>query len=205
MTKVVVQEGKKKEFKVVTVTGIAMYASVHKPKKPYTDGDIPAYQVDLLLTDEEAAKLEAEGLVRAKVKIDEDTKKPKEYAEYPGLKVFALKRKTHRRGEAPGEFGEALKPLHVEDSQGNPLSPSIAVGNGSKVRVAVNPYTMNIKGRQITGHTMLGVQVLELVEYKTEKQALFSPVKGGFVAENKPEGIDKSSNVSNNEDKPLFE
>lgn len=187
MTKVILKEGKKKEYKKVLVEGIAMYASVHKPKKAFTDGDIPAYTLELLLTEEEASKLEAEGLKRTKVKVDEDTKKPKEYDDYPGLKVFTLRRKTHKRGEAPGLFGEAKTPLTVVDSNNNPLPSSILVGNGSKVRVSVNPYTMTIKGKEITGHDLLGVQILELVRYagKSEgNKSQFEPVKGGFTVTN---------------------
>ena len=185
-----VNKQEKKEYKKVIVEGIAMYASVHKPKKPYAEGDIPAYTLDLILTDEEAAKLEAHGLKRSKVKVDEDTKKPKEYATHPGMKVFQFRRKTHKRGEAPGLWGEARATLRVVDAQNSPVPSNVLVGNGSTVRVSVNPYTMNIKGKEITGHDLLAVQVLKLVKYKVRQDGPtneFEAVKGGYVAtQNQP-------------------
>ncbi len=169
----------KKEFKKVIVEGIAMYASVHKPKKPYNEGDIPAYTLDLIVTDEEAAKLTAEGLKVSKVKIDEDTKKPKEYATHPGMKVFQFRRKTMKFDGTPNS------PLQVVDSQNNTIPGTTNVGNGSKIRVSVNPYKNNFG---TTSHTLLGVQVLELVEYKSANTgSSFEPVKGGFVADSKPD------------------
>ncbi len=149
----------KSTFKKIEVEGIAMYASVHCPKKAYTEGESPAYSLDLIVDEANAKKLTDEGLKPAKTVVDEDTKKPKEYAEHPGLKVFRLQRKTDKRD------GTKRTPLTVVDSDTNALPPTILVGNGSKVRVMVNPYTMTIKGREITGSVLLGVQVLELVAY----------------------------------------
>ncbi len=173
----------KKEYKKVVVEGLMMYGSVHKPKKPYTDGDIPAYTLDLIVTDSEAEKLLAEGLKVSKVKVDEDTKKPKEYATHPGMKVFQFRRKTTKAD------GTIKSPLQVVDSEGKAIPHTILIGNGSKVRVAVNPYSFNLKGKLTTGHELLGVQVLDLVEYKSNKPiSTFEPVKGGFVAPKEEKG-----------------
>lgn len=150
---------KQKEFKKVVVEGIAMYPSVHVPKKAYMEGEAPQYTLDLIVDETNAKILLDAGLKPAKVKIDEDTKKPKEYAEHPGKKVFALKRKTQTRD------GKLITALRVIDADTNVVPPTILVGNGSKVRVSVNPYTVTFKGKEVNGHQLLGVQILELVEY----------------------------------------
>ena len=149
----------KQEFKKIVVEGIAMYASVHTPKKAYTEGESPAYSLDLIVDEANAKTLTDEGLKPAKTMVDEDTKKLKEYAEHPGKKVFSLKRKTDKRD------GSKRTALTVVDSDTNAIPPNVLIGNGSKVRVMVNPYTMTIKGKEITGSVLLGVQVLELVPY----------------------------------------
>lgn len=185
-----VNKQEKREYKKVVVEGLAMYASVHKPKKPFTEGMIPAYTLDLVVTDDQAKILEDEGLSVATKKSLETVRGrevevflPREYPEYPGQKVFRLTRKTHKKGEAPGMFGEARSPLVVNDSQNNPIPSNILLGNGSKVRVVVNPWTFNVKGKDITGHDLLEVQVLELVPYEgSGKQGPnLEPVKGGFT------------------------
>jgi len=193
----------KKEYKKVIVEGIAMYASVHKPKKPYTDGDIPAYTLDLIVSDSEAEKLLAEGLKVSKVKVDEDTKKPKEYSTHPGMKVFQFRRKTQKSD------GTMKAPLQVLDSTGsNPVPPTTLIGNGSKVRVAVNPYTFNLKGKPTTAHELLGVQVLELVEYKSNNSGgTFEPVKGGFTVPRTTKNLSEEQKIdsSYNEEDPFAE
>lgn len=184
----------KKEFRKVIVEGIAMYPSVHVPKKAFTEGEPPSYTLDLVVDEANAKILLAEGLKLAKVKVDEDTKKPKEYAEYPGLKVFALRRKTIN-----GK-GEKLSALIVQDSQGERIPPEILVGNGSKIRVSVNPWTVNIKGKEITGSTLLGVQVLELVEYKgASKDPGFEKVQGFTVPKFSPQSQQEQQGLEDEE------
>ena len=159
------------KFKVLEVTGVAMYACVHKAKKGFSPDDIPTWCLDLVVSDETAKLLLEEGLKPAKVKIDEDTKKNKEYAEYPGQKVFAFRRRTHKND------GTEKTPPEVVDSETNRIPPNILIGNGSRVVVHVNPYTCNVKGKDIVCCELLGIQVLELVEYRPHGS--FTP-KSGF-------------------------
>jgi hypothetical protein len=145
----------KKEFRRVIVEGIAMYASVHTPRKAYTEGEPDQYQLDLIVDDENAELLTREGLKPANKKVNDMTKIPKEYPGFEGMKVFSLKRKTLKKDKTP------MGPLSVTDADTNPIPPSILIGNGSKVRVSLNPYTV----RGLTGAVLLGVQVIELVEF----------------------------------------
>lgn len=177
MTKVVklteIEAEKKEKFKKLIVEGEAMYASVHTPKKPYKDGDTPCYTLDLIVDEETASQLKAVGLKVAKVKIDEDTKKPKEYDSHPGMPVFAFRRKITKSDGSPRSAPE------VVDSELNPIPKETLIGNGSKVRCSVNYFTyLDEHKKQVTGHLLLGVQVLELVPYEGNTGSGFEKTSG---------------------------
>lgn len=185
----------KKEFKKVIVEGIAMYPFVHIPKKGFKKDEPPQFSLDLVVDEENAKKLLDEGLKVAKVQVDEDTKKPKVYEEYPGKKVFTLRRKTQRIDKNTGDV-ILLDPLTVVDSQLVPIPSTILIGNGSKVRCSVNPYTMTIEGKEVTGHMLLGVQVLGLVEFVSNKDSGLSKVDEGFTlakSDEVEEGLDEAN------------
>lgn len=150
----------KQEFKKVIVEGIAMYPSVHTPRKAYTEGEPPVYTLDLVVDDETAKILTAEGLKPAKTIVDENTKKLKEYSDYAGKKVFIFKRKTVKKD------GKSMSPLRVVDSELNPISQEVLIGNGSRVKVSINPFSGTYQGKTYTSHNLMGVQVLELKEYQ---------------------------------------
>lgn len=189
--------GTKKTFRKVVVEGIAMYASVHAPKKGYSEEDAPQYTLDLIVDDTTAETLFAEGLKVAKKKLDEDTKIPKVYDSHPGMKVFNFRRKTTKKD------GEVLAPPEVVDSSLRPVPKTTLIGNGSKVRVSINPYTTTIKGKEVTGHTLLGVQVLELVPYVANiRPSNFSKTTGFTVPS---EAAFTDVNVSSNEDENPFD
>lgn len=181
---------KKKEFKKVYVEGIAMYASVHKPKKGFTDKDVPQYCLDLIVDKANAKKLLDEGLKVAKYKVDEDTKKPKRYESHPTSDVFNLRKKTIKAD------GSEATPPQVVDSNLNPIPPTTLIGNGSKVLVSISPYTIAAYGTK--SHTLLGVQVLDLVPYTSNSEgssAGFKP-KDGFT-------VDTTVSTSDNDEMPF--
>ncbi len=172
---------KKSKYKVVTTEGIVMYAKIHTPQKAYVPGEPDVYSLDLLVTDEQAKELLAEGLKPAKKMIDEDTKIPKVYDEFPTLKVFSFKRKTHKRD------GSLKTPVEVVDADLNKIPPSILIGNGSKVVVSFSPYKMPTMKQ--TAADLLGVQVLELVPY-SGRTSPFKQQKGFTVSSTTQESLD---------------
>ncbi len=194
-----VEKVAKKEYRKVIVEGIAMFPHIHRPARPYNSKDIPQYQLDLVVSDEEAKKVLDEGLKAAKTFIDEDTKKPKEYKEYPGLKVFQFRRRTEYKDKATGEMIKN-SPLVVTDSQTNLIPSNILIGNGSKVRVMINPYQYEFEGKKGTTHTLLEVQVLELVPYENKAGSGLDPVKGGFIVSNTPAHTQQHESVEMNEE-----
>lgn len=188
-TKVVVQDskdsGKKKTFRKILVEGIAMYASVHSPKKAFDKTKPSQYSVDLIVSPEQEALLLAEGLKPTKVKVDEDNKKPKEYSTHPGLKVFTFSRSSIKKNRDTGE-SEPNTPPQVVDSQTVPIPSSILVGNGSKVILEINPYTY-ASGAGYHGGTkatLLAMQVLDLVEYVSENTTAFTKTTGFTLPNN---------------------
>lgn len=200
-TKIIQEESKgtTKEFKKVIVEGIAMYAMVHTPKKPYNPKDKPQYSIDLVVDEENAQKLLSEGLKVAKIKIDEDTKKPKEYPQYPGMKVFNLRRQIAKKDGTP------ISALEVVDSQCNKIPSTILVGNGSKVRVSVNPYKTQFNGKETTSHMLLGVQVLELVPYTGNSGSGLEKTTGFTVQSSDDNTPPFTPDNNTDNDEPLFE
>jgi hypothetical protein len=91
--------------------------------------------------------------------------------------TFKAKRKefTARGAEKSGP--------NVVDSAGEKLDPTLAIGNGSKVRIQVMPWKWG-GGRSPAGMSLelVGVQVLELVEF-TKTESKFPSVEGGYRAE----------------------
>jgi hypothetical protein len=187
-----------KKFKIVNVEGIAMYAHVHTPQKAFNPEECPLYKLDLVVDDKTAKVLTAEGLKVSKVKVDEDTLKPKVYSDYPELKVFTFKRKTEKRDGTKKEAPEVL------DSDMNPIPSTTLVGNGSRVCVSISPYTVNVKGKDITGAELLGVQVLELVPFEKRDNG-FKRHTGGFKVTTNSITTMETDNESMDDEKDPFE
>lgn len=172
----------KREFKVLEVEGIAMYPHVHKPvSNKYKPSDPPTYKLDLIVEKDVEKLLKAEGLTPTKKEVkdlenDTVSKIPKEYPGFEGKKVFTFYRKTVKKDGSPNSA------LPVVDSQNHEIPANILIGNGSRIVVSINPWTMQGKEGLVHGSNLLAVQVLELVPYTAAEQKLsFKPRDGGFA------------------------
>lgn len=88
----------------------------------------------------------------------------------------------------------ARKPK-VLDKDKNIMTGNIAIGNGSKVKVAANIYRKTVGNKEYIGLGLNGLQVLELVEYSTtgdEFLDMFKPDKTDveLVAQEPPVGTE---------------
>jgi hypothetical protein len=146
-------------------TGIAYYAQVHKPSQ------FGNYKVDLVVDDETASELRKIGLKQASSVAGEDDFgnkifKPKVYEDHPG-KCFSFKRKTTTR------TGATMSPPIVVGPTKEPFTDPI--GNGSKVNVKIGLYpTKDASGKEMQGAGLNALQVVELVEFKSDDTTKFS-------------------------------
>lgn len=174
----------RKEFKVLDIEGIAMFAQVHKPvTNRFQPNEPPKYKIDLIVEKGEEKVLKAEGLSPAKKEIvdlenDTKTKVPKEYPGFEGKKVFTFYRKSAKKDGSPNT------PLAVVDSQVLPIPNTTLIGNGSRVIVSINPWSMTTNEGLIHGANLLAVQVLDLVPYTATAQTLTFKKQKGFIASN---------------------
>ena len=137
-------------YEVVDITGTAQYPKLfdfnRDPGAKKEDGapyDFPeCTSIQLLLDQDELTKIS-----RANPNLK------------PRIKENGLEVKFRRKWNDP--IGKELggEPV-VKDSEGNPWDRNVMIGNGSKVRAAVQVYDTKF-GK---GMRLLGVQVLELVE-----------------------------------------
>lgn len=156
-----------------TIDGISYYAKVYQP-----DTMSDAYTVDLVVSDEDAATLEALGLSAAKDRAGNLKSHGHEG------KVFKFKRKVRTRK------GDELGAPTVADSQGNIITDII--GNGSKVRVHFTTYNYRTPaGVEGVSAGLNAVQVLDLVEFKSEpkKSSGIEAVAGGYISKASDEDI----------------
>lgn len=162
----------------VIVSGIAAWAHITKPSgdrivKDSRGRDLKfesQYKIDLILTPEEANRLNKEGYNIKKV-----TK------EIPGIEnSIGLPFLHIKAGELFPDGNVAPKPVCV-DSSTNPYTGLI--GNGSKVNISFTPIPYDAFGGGISCR-LKGAQVVELVEHKEEGGggSGFTTVPG-FVAE----------------------
>lgn len=133
---------------VHTVEGIAMYPRLYENNRDMHEGFYGdcegAYTVDVILDKENLDALSASGS-RLKPRITDE-----------GLSI-KFKRK-HKHPSIPALGGAPV----IKDAEGELWDNSKLIGNGSKVKVAFEVYETKM-GK---GTRMMGVQVLDLVEYE---------------------------------------
>lgn len=125
------------------IQGKAMQAAVNTPNTRFD----PMYCIDLIVSEEVAAKAKKEGL------------KPKKKDDGWTLK---FKRKLFRKDGSQNE-----KP-DVVDSKKNPFTG--AIGNGSLVNVSYNFYEWKNSFGSGRGVDLVGVQVLDLVPIRLRRR-----------------------------------
>jgi len=146
------------------VTGIAYWACITTPNKMSEK-----YSVDLIVDKATADELMSMG---ARAATDKQGNL-KHYDDAKNL-VFIFK------ANSKNSKGEPMFPPGVVDAKCNKYEGTI--GNGSKVKIAYNLYEYNAKGNKGVALSLNGIQVLDLVEYKSDAASLFSEEEG-FVAE----------------------
>jgi len=135
------------------VKGIAEWASLHEPNTKYE----PVYSIDLLIDDEEKAKIE-----EACAEFGKKYKSPTIKKAENDLWRIKFKQKFNRAD------GTEAPPIPVVDAAKQPLDKSILVGNGSQVKVLVRVTDVDNSFGKFVGFYLQKVQVLELVEYQGE-------------------------------------
>tara|TARA_R100000234_G_C4965895_1_gene163866 strand:- start:77 stop:526 length:450 start_codon:yes stop_codon:yes gene_type:complete len=128
-------------------SGIAYWASVRNPNLKFE----PVFTVDLLVNEEVAAKYEGRGF-KVKTLVVND--------EVLG-KALQIKRKVN------GPNGMVRKAPKLVDENKVPLDDDVLVGNGSKVRVQFSEWEVSNKYGDFKGLDFQGMQVLDLVSYKS--------------------------------------
>ncbi len=125
--------------------GVAYWASITTPNTRFE----PKYTIDLVVDNDTAQKLKTEGF---SVKFDKE--------EGP---TITMKRLVN------GPNGMVRKAPKLLDKNKNELD--CQVGNGSKVRVQFNEYEGENKYGPYAGLDLQAIQVLDLVEYRSEDGA----------------------------------
>jgi hypothetical protein len=72
-------------------------------------------------------------------------------------------------------------PPRLVDAKKNPLAAGTMIGNGSVVKVIVNSYDYNFKGKKGVGAGFKAVQVIDLVNYVSKEDDLFD-TESGYVS-----------------------
>jgi len=136
------------------IKGIAYWASFDQPNTKFD----PVYTVDLHITDEEKALVEAE----AKKLTDgqKGFKMPGFKKQEDGLWKIKVKQSFYDKD------GAERPPIVVVDGAKHPLEAS--VGNGSVIRVIVNMRAVENKFGKFVTMYLNKVQVVELVEFDRE-------------------------------------
>lgn len=180
-----------KKEKKLTPIGEAKWAHVHTPKAPFKDshgatkGD-PKYQIDVVFDSKEPA-----WTTWAKDVMDKVRALPEQLDKHSGAPVpkqSPIKRELDEADKPTGRFyvtfktGDKFKP-GVFDRFGNPIPESVMIGNGSMVRVNYVENTYTAFGGGINFY-LNAVQVLDLVEYKTQNATAY-----GFTVDTAPDAM----------------
>lgn len=183
---------------MIVIKGTALWAKIFKPDtrfvKPHGE-----YSTQVLVPEEEAAEVceQLEAIV--------DAKFAEVVKEKPALKASLSKRPVaephvdDRTGEATGELAFKSKCLamvesksgqtypqkpSVVDSKRHPMDGSQLVGNGSTIKVAVEPIPYFMASTKQVGVSLRlkAVQVIDLKEHNKSAASIFDD-EDGFVAE----------------------
>lgn len=180
---------------LITPVGEAAWAKIlGEPAEPF-DGDGPrAWSVNLLLdpndpsTVEFIEKLEAEfaelhGSGKIKYSANawpfgEDTTKDEQ-----GRKVPTGKMRLNFKRKETTARGDVKSPPVVTDSKLNPWPAAKLIGNGSKIRVAFQPWGWDTPTGKGMSLELMQVQVLDHVAYESAEDAPVFEKTDGFVLE----------------------
>jgi len=146
------------------VRGTAQWASV------FDVNDLSGkYQVDICNLDKQTVKdLEKHGLTIKKGKDDK-----KEYGSYITAKASKYAPK-------------------VLDNNAEPMDGSVLIGNGSKIKASISPYSWTFKGKSGVSASLNSLMVLKLVSYS-----------GGAIDVLEPEEVDDIAFESGENDEEL--
>ena len=128
------------------VEGTAYWASIKEPNTTFE----PMYTVNLVVDEETADSFATRG--HTIKQMDEDS-------------AIVIKRKVN------GPNGMVRSAPRLLDQ--NKQEVSLAVGNGSKVRVQYNEYDWEYAGKAGKGLDLQAVQIVDLVEYKSQDGSEF--------------------------------
>jgi len=176
---------------MIIIKGKANWAKVSVPDTKWNpEGE---YSIQVIMPEEEAAKIEeklqelldvyVEELVNEKPQIKKTLKTadllPKEYDENgdeTGNVIFKCKRKAKITSKKSGKVYE--QHVTVVDAKKKPTT--VDIGNGSTVKVAVDPNPYYVASTKTAGISLRlqAVQVIDLVEYKGKASDVFDEEEG---------------------------
>lgn len=152
--------------RVVKLKGKLMWPKLHQPDTKYT----PRWTVDLLLDAEGLAEAKTQGLRIKKNNKAGEARYADTYEGYDG---------SFLRIEKPCKTadGKELDPPAVKNKKLQDITSDTIIGNGTDAYVRFSKKTKNMEGKEMSpaeamkayggyGMFLLGVQVLDLVEYK---------------------------------------
>jgi hypothetical protein len=144
------------------IKGTAMWAKVFEPDTRFVpEGE---YSAQVIVPEAEAAEVceQLEKLIEVEF--------AKAVKEKPALKTKAGVTKEQK--------------VFVYDAKKNLMPSSVAVGNGSVIKVAVEPFPYVMQSTKQVGVSLRlkGVQVIDLVEYGAPAASMFDE-EDGYVAE----------------------
>jgi len=180
----------------IKIQGTAQWAKVFEPDTKYVpEGQ---YSIKVVMPVEQAAQVCEQLDSMAQAKLEEVVKEqpklkpllstvPAYTTEYDdagndtGNVVFNTKLKavlTRRDGTKVSQ-----KPL-VVDAKRTPMDGSVLIGNGSNVKVAIEPYPYMMPATKSVGVSlrMKGVQVIDLVAYGASATSIFDE-EDGYVSD----------------------
>lgn len=193
---------------MIIIKGKAEWAKIHTPDTKFNpDGD---FSINVIMSEEEAAPIEeklqelldvyVEELLKENPKIKNTLRKADvlsrevdENGDETGNVVFKCKRKAKIHSKKSGKTYEQR--VTVVDSKKKPTT--VDVGNGSIVKVAVDPSPYYVAATKMSGMSLRlqAVQIIDLVEYKGSAASVFDEEEG-YIEEN----TDNSPFDTNEED-----